>query len=97
MKKINGQKNKRDNKIPVSVDDVYNIVSSMTGVPITKLDSKETEKLLNLEETLLTDKVIGQDEAITTISKAIRRNRVGIKDANKPIGSFIFLRINRCW
>jgi ATP-dependent Clp protease ATP-binding subunit ClpC len=62
----------------------------MTGVPITKLDSKETEKLLKME-TLLTDKVIGQEEAITTISKAIRRNRVGIKDANKPIGSFIFL------
>jgi ATP-dependent Clp protease ATP-binding subunit ClpC len=62
----------------------------MTGVPITKLDAKETEKLLKMES-LLTNKVIGQDEAITTISKAIRRNRVGIKDANKPIGSFIFL------
>jgi ATP-dependent Clp protease ATP-binding subunit ClpC len=54
------------------------------------LDAKETEKLLKMES-LLTNKVIGQDEAITTISKAIRRNRVGIKDANKPIGSFIFL------
>ena len=80
----------KDNKIPVSIDDVYTIVSEMTGVPITKLDSNETKKLLKME-TLLSEKVIGQDEAILSISKAIRRNRVGIKDANKPIGSFIFL------
>lgn len=80
----------KDNKIPVSVDDVYEIISQMTGVPISKLDSKETQKLLQLEE-LLSEKVIGQPEAISTISRSIRRNRVGIKDANKPIGSFIFL------
>jgi ATP-dependent Clp protease ATP-binding subunit ClpC len=80
----------KDNKIPVSVDDVYTIVSEMTGVPITKLDSKETKKLLEMES-ILSERVIGQEEAITSISKAIRRNRVGIKDANKPIGSFIFL------
>ena len=80
----------KDNKTPVTVDDVYEIVSNMTGVPITKLDAKETEKLLKMEK-ILSEKVIGQDEAITSISKAIRRNRVGIKDANKPIGSFIFL------
>lgn len=78
------------NKTPVSVDDVYTIISDMTGVPISKLDSNETAKLLNME-TILGDRVIGQDDAISTISKAIRRNRVGIKDANKPIGSFIFL------
>ena len=84
---MNSQK---DNKIPVSVDDVYSVVSEMTGVPITKLDTKETTNLLNMEKTL-SAKVIGQDEAISSISKAIRRNRVGIKDANKPIGSFIFL------
>jgi ATP-dependent Clp protease ATP-binding subunit ClpC len=84
-----GEKQK-DNKTPVSLDDVYDIVSDMTGVPITKLDTKETKKLLQLEETL-TSKVIGQDEAVKTISKAIRRNRVGIKEANKPIGSFIFI------
>lgn len=80
----------KDNKIPVSIDDVYSVVSEMTGVPITKLDTKETQNLLNMEKTL-SAKVIGQDEAISSISKAIRRNRVGIKDANKPIGSFIFL------
>jgi ATP-dependent Clp protease ATP-binding subunit ClpC len=80
----------KDNKIPVSLDDVYDIVSDMTGVPITKLDTKETKKLLELEN-ILSSKVIGQDEAVKTISKAIRRNRVGIKEANKPIGSFIFI------
>ena len=80
----------KDNKTPITVDDVYEIVSEMTGVPITKLDDKETEKLLKMES-LLSEKVIGQDEAIISISKSIRRNRVGIKDANKPIGSFIFL------
>ena len=95
LDKLESEKSKwmekqKDNKIPVSVDDVYTIVSEMTGVPITKLDSNETKKLLKME-TLLSEKVIGQDEAILTISKAIRRNRVGIKDANKPIGSFIFL------
>jgi ATP-dependent Clp protease ATP-binding subunit ClpC len=78
------------NKLPISVEDVYTIVSSMAGVPITKLDSKETDKLLKMEE-ILSSKVIGQTDAISSISRAIRRNRVGIKDANKPIGSFIFL------
>ena len=80
----------KENKTPVTVDDVYDIISEMTGVPITKLDAKETEKLLKMES-LLSAKVIGQDDAIATISKSIRRNRVGIKDANKPIGSFIFI------
>ena len=88
--KIKWLEKQKDNKIPVSVDDVYEIISQMTGVPISKLDSKETLKLLQLEE-LLSEKVIGQAEAISTISRSIRRNRVGIKDANKPIGSFIFL------
>ena len=82
--------NLKNNKIPIISEDVYNIVSNMTGVPITKLDAKETEKLLKMEE-ILTSKVIGQDEAINTISKAVRRNRVGIKDGGRPIGSFIFL------
>jgi len=80
----------KENKTPITIDDVYDIISEMTGVPITKLDKKETEKLLNMEN-LLSSKVIGQDNAISTISKSIRRNRVGIKDANKPIGSFIFI------
>jgi ATP-dependent Clp protease ATP-binding subunit ClpC len=88
--KLKWSDKQKDNKIPVSLDDVYDIVSDMTGVPITKLDTKETKKLLELEN-ILSSKVIGQDEAVKTISKAIRRNRVGIKEANKPIGSFIFI------
>lgn len=79
-----------ENKTPVSVDDVYSMITENTGVPINKLDTNESKKLLNME-TVLSSKIIGQDEAISSISKAIRRNRVGIKDANKPIGSFIFL------
>jgi ATP-dependent Clp protease ATP-binding subunit ClpC len=93
--KLEEEKNKwsekqKDNKTPITLDDVYDIISDMTGVPITKLDAKETKKLLELEN-ILSSKVIGQDEAVKTISKSIRRNRVGIKDANKPIGSFIFI------
>lgn len=82
--------NMKLNKIKVSVDDVYKMVTEMTGVPISKLDGDESKKLLKMEE-LLSSKVIGQSEAISIISKAIRRNRVGIKDGGRPIGSFIFL------
>lgn len=80
----------KDNKTPISVDDVYDIISQTTGIPIAKLDEKETNNLLKLED-VLKSRVIGQDDAITIISKSIRRNRVGIKDTNKPIGSFMFL------
>jgi ATP-dependent Clp protease ATP-binding subunit ClpC len=80
----------KDNKTPITVDDVYDIISQVTGIPISKLDEKETNNLLNLDNTIKS-KVIGQDDAISVISKSIRRNRVGIKDTNKPIGSFMFL------
>jgi ATP-dependent Clp protease ATP-binding subunit ClpC len=95
LKKLEDEKekwknNQTNNKTPVYINDVYEIISEMTGVPISKLDTKESQKLLSMEE-ILSSKIIGQDEAIMTISKAIRRNRVGIKDMNKPIGSFIFL------
>ena len=94
-KKLEDEKNKwldkqKNNLIPVSVDDVYEIVSSITGIPIFKIDTNEVSNLLDLEKNL-SNRVIGQDKAITSISKAIRRNRVGIKDGAKPIGSFIFL------
>ena len=82
--------NQKQNKIPISIDDVYNIVSLSTGVPISKLNSNESSNLLKMEE-ILNKKVIGQNDAISKISKAIRRNRVGIKDGGKPIGSFMFL------
>lgn len=81
---------KKENKKQIIINDVYDIITQMTGVPITKLDSNESLKLLSLEE-IISSTVIGQDDAIKTISKAIRRNRVGIKDVGKPIGSFIFM------
>ena len=95
IKKLDDEKAKwlikqNDSLIPVNVDDVYDMVSSMVGIPISKMDSNEVSNLINLE-VKLSERVIGQDEAITTISKSIRRNRVGIKDSKKPIGSFIFL------
>lgn len=88
--KLAWEERSKDDKKPISVQDVYEIISNSTGVPINKLDAKESSNLLKLEETI-SKKVIGQDEAIAIISKAIRRNRVGIKDSNRPIGSFMFL------
>jgi len=95
LKKLEAEKenwanNKKDDKDPIIVEDVYSIVTNMTGVPINELDSEGRENLLTLEKQL-EKKVIGQKEAITVISKAIRRNRVGIKGNNKPVGSFMFL------
>ena len=69
---------------------VYEVVSNMTKIPVNKITIDETKSLVNLENTL-NDLVIGQEEAVAKISRSIRRNRVGIKDPNKPIGSFIFL------
>jgi ATP-dependent Clp protease ATP-binding subunit ClpC len=74
----------------VDGDRVAEVVSSMTGIPLQKLTKTENQKLIHLEETLKS-KVIGQGEAIEKISKAILRNRLGMKDPNRPIGSFIFL------
>lgn len=93
--KLEDEKNKwsekqKDSLIPITVDDVYQMVSDMTGVPISKLDNNETEKLIKLEENL-SSKIIGQKDAISIISRSIRRNRVGIKENNRPIGSFIFI------
>ena len=95
LKKLDDEKVKwlvkqNESLIPVNVDDVYDMVSNMVGIPISKMDSNEVSNLINLE-TKLSERVIGQEEAISTISKSIRRNRVGIKDNKKPIGSFIFL------
>jgi ATP-dependent Clp protease ATP-binding subunit ClpC len=74
--------------IPIEL--VYDVVSIMTKIPVNKLSLDDTKNLLNLEDSL-EKSVIGQPEAIKTIAKSIRRNRLGIKDPNKPIGSFIFL------
>jgi ATP-dependent Clp protease ATP-binding subunit ClpC len=74
----------------INVDLVYDVVSNMTKIPISKLNADETKSLAEMEGNL-NDKVIGQEEAVSKIAKSIRRNRLGIKDPNKPIGSFIFL------
>jgi ATP-dependent Clp protease ATP-binding subunit ClpC len=77
-------------KKEVSIELVYEVVSNMTKIPVSKMDSDETNKLSSLDSNL-SSKVIGQSEAVSKIAKAIRRNRLGIKDPSKPIGSFIFL------
>lgn len=74
----------------VTVEDIASVVSSWTGIPVSKLAQTETQKLLNLEE-ILHSRVIGQEEAVNAISKAVRRARAGLKDPKRPIGSFIFL------
>lgn len=77
------------NKPTLNTEHVAEVVSTMTGIPVTKITEGESEKLLKLEATLH-DRVIGQDQAVVSISKAIRRARVGLKSPNRPIGSFIF-------
>lgn len=80
----------KDEKTVVTESDVEKIVSVWTKIPVTKLAEKETEKLLKLEE-ILHKRVIGQEEAVIAVAKAVRRGRVGLKDPNRPIGSFLFL------
>jgi ATP-dependent Clp protease ATP-binding subunit ClpC len=74
----------------VTEEQVAQIVSKQTGIPLTRLEQKETEKLLNMEG-YLKKRVVGQDEAVEAVSRAIRASRAGIADPNKPIGSFVFL------
>ena len=74
----------------VTKDDIAAIVSDWTKIPVVELTKEESQRLLNMEE-ILHSRVIGQDEAVSAVSRAIRRGRVGIKDPNRPMGSFIFL------
>ena len=83
-------KEKGSNNTTVTEEDIATVVSSWTGVPVSQLAQEETERLLKLEE-ILHKRVIGQDEAVVAISKAVRRARAGLKDPKRPIGSFIFL------
>ena len=76
-------------KEEVDEDDIARIVSSWTGVPVAKMQGSEMQKYLNLEK-ILSEKVIGQDEAISAVSNAIRRNKTGIGDEHRPLGSFLF-------
>ncbi|MEI3336619.1 MAG: ATP-dependent Clp protease ATP-binding subunit [Clostridium sp.] len=78
------------NKLVLTPDEIAKVVSGWTKIPVEKLTEKESEKLLNLEK-ILHKRVVGQEEAISALSKAIRRARVGLRDPKRPIGSFIFL------
>ena len=78
------------NRILVTEENVAEVVSMMTSIPVNRIAQKESNKLSKLPE-LINGKVIGQDEAVSKVVKAIQRNRAGLKDPNKPIGSFIFL------
>ncbi len=83
------KKDNEANKPVVTAEDVAEVIATMTGVPVTRLTEGESERLLNLEK-VLHERVIGQNDAIVAVSKAIRRARVGLKSPNRPIGSFIF-------
>jgi len=85
------QEEKESNKrLVVGEKEVADIISGWTKIPVKKLAQEETKRLKNLEK-ILHERVVGQDEAVTAIAKAIRRGRVGLKDPNRPIGSFLFL------
>ncbi len=84
------KKNQEKHKPVISKEDVAYVVSKMTGIPLFKLEEEESNKLLRMEE-FLHRRVVGQDEAISAVARAIRRSRAGLKETKKPIGSFIFL------
>jgi ATP-dependent Clp protease ATP-binding subunit ClpC len=83
--------NRKDENQPlVNEEDIANIVAKQTGIPVTRLTEGETQKVLKMEDSLKT-KIIGQDEALSSVCRAIRRSRADIKDPNRPIGAFLFL------
>ncbi len=84
------QERSKENSGEVSAEDIAAIVSSWTKIPVVELTREESERLLNMEK-ILHERVVGQDEAVSAIARAIRRGRVGIKDPKRPTGSFIFL------
>jgi len=81
---------REESEVEVTDDEIMHVVSKWTGVPLSRMEAKETEKLLQMEDQFK-ERVIGQDEAIVAISKALRRSRADLKDPKRPIGSFIFL------
>ncbi|MEX0331662.1 MAG: ATP-dependent Clp protease ATP-binding subunit [Puniceicoccaceae bacterium] len=84
------KKSRAETKITVDEEDMLQVVSDWTGIPLRRMEQKESEKLLNLENELQ-DTVIGQDEATVAIAKALRRSRADLKDPSRPIGSFLFM------
>ncbi|MBQ6809626.1 MAG: ATP-dependent Clp protease ATP-binding subunit [Clostridia bacterium] len=81
---------KSSEKLTVTENEIEEIVAQQTGIPVSKIASGESERLLHMEE-ILHKRVVGQDEAVTAVAKAIRRGRVGLKDPKRPVGSFLFL------
>jgi ATP-dependent Clp protease ATP-binding subunit ClpC len=88
--KAKWEEDSKNNRVEVTEAHVAEVVSMMSGVPVTRISESETGRLANMAEEIQ-DKVIGQDEAVAKVVKAIQRNRAGLKDPNKPIGSFFFL------
>ena len=88
--KKRGQKQTKEYDIEIGENDIASVVAMWTKIPVQKLAEKESERLLRLES-ILHKRVIGQEEAVVAVSKAMRRGRVGLKDPNRPIGSFLFL------
>lgn len=88
--KADWDSHKEEHKPIVDEEDIANIVAKQTGVPVTRLTEGETTKILRMEESLK-EKIIGQDDALSTVCRAIRRSRADIKDPNRPIGAFLFL------
>lgn len=84
------QETNNGEELVVGEEDVAQVVSSWTGIPVQKLAQEESERLLKMEE-ILHERVVGQDEAVSAVARAIRRARAGLKDPSRPIGSFIFL------
>ena len=84
------RKKQEEKELTVTEEDIASVVSSWTKIPLNKLTEKESERLLKMEE-LLHKRVIGQNNAVTAVAKAMRRGRVGLSDPKKPIGSFLFL------
>ncbi|MBI5747351.1 MAG: ATP-dependent Clp protease ATP-binding subunit [Nitrospirae bacterium] len=84
------KKNKERNRPVLTKEDISYVVSKMTGIPLFKLEEEETKKLLHME-TDLHKRIVGQDEAVAAVARAIRRSRAGLKEAKRPVGSFIFL------
>lgn len=80
----------QNNKQVIKLDDVYDVVSNITKIPVNRMSIDDTKALINLDKQII-GKVIGQDQAVLKVTKSIKRNRLGIKDPNRPIGSFIFL------
>jgi ATP-dependent Clp protease ATP-binding subunit ClpC len=88
--KKNWMEAKRDRDVEVNAEDIAAVVSVMTSIPVVKLEEEESAKLLRMEEGLA-KRVVGQEEAVSAVARAVRRNRVGLRDPKRPIGSFIFL------